>query len=300
MSAQRHVAVLIAAPGSGVLTEGLVSRARDALPDPGPRRWLCKGEAAEVAFSCAPDERKSIVARLASMLDQRPVDVAVVPFINRRKRLLVADMDSTIIAQECIDELADLAGLRRQVSEITERSMRGEIDFAQSIAERVALLAGLPELALEAVARSRITLNPGARALVATMRKHGATTAIVSGGFSYFTEHVRQLAGFDREHSNRLEIADGRLTGRLVPPILDQDAKQRTLTGLARELGLDLAETLAVGDGANDLGMIRTAGLGVAFRGKPILRQDAAAEITYGDLTAVLHLQGYQASEITP
>jgi phosphoserine phosphatase len=299
MTGSRHVAVLITAPARGQLTAQLVSAVREALPDAGPSAWLAVDEAAEIAFNCTPDLRKPIAAGLATMLASYPVDVAVVPAASRRKRLLVADMDSTIIGQECIDELADLAGVGGEVAAITERSMQGEIDFVQSLTERVALLAGLPGSALEEVARSRITLNPGAKALAATMRRHGATTAIVSGGFTVFTEHVRQLAGFDRAYANTLEIGGGRLTGRLVPPILDQQAKREIFGGLARELGLDPPETLALGDGANDLGMISAAGLGVAFRGKPILRQMAGAGIEHGDLTAVLYLQGYRAGEIT-
>ena len=177
--------------------------------------------------------------------------------------------------------------------------MRGEIDFVQSLTERVGLLKGLPEAKLAEVAQTRISLNPGARALTATLRRHGALTVIISGGFSVFTNRVRALAGFDRDHCNRLEVVDGRLTGRLVHPILDQEAKRRTLVGLAAELGLDLSETIAVGDGANDIDMIRAAGLGVAFRGKSRLRAAADAEISHGDLTALLYLQGFHASKIS-
>jgi phosphoserine phosphatase len=255
--------------------------------------------AAEITFTCAPSERRKIRASIASRLTARAIDVAVMSATGRRKRLLVADMDSTIIGQECIDELAELAGVRAEVSAITERSMQGEIDFVQSITERVSLLEGLPESALGEVARSRITLNPGARALTATMRRHGASTAIISGGFSVFTEHVRQLAGFERAFANVLDVSGGRLTGRLVPPVLDHGAKQRTLVRLAAELGLALEDTLAVGDGANDVDMIRAAGLGVAYRGKPVVRAAADAEVMHGDLTALLYLQGYTSAEIS-
>jgi phosphoserine phosphatase len=294
-----HVAVLIAAPSSGALTADIGSDVRQVLVGASPCRWLADEEAAEIAFACDPIDRQAIDSEIRKTLAPWPIDAAVLPAADRRKRLLVADMDSTIIAQECIDELADVVGLRQEVSAITERSMRGEIDFGQSLTERVRLLRGLPETALLEVARTRITLNSGARLLTGTMRRHGAQTAIVSGGFSVFTGHVRRIAGFDRDHFNRLETADGRLTGRLIPPILDQVAKQRTFEALLTEMGLEPAETLAVGDGANDIAMIRAAGLGVAFRAKPALRAAADAVIEHGDLTALLYLQGYRAREFS-
>jgi phosphoserine phosphatase len=299
MPCEPHVAVLIVAPASRALTAEAVSRAATLLSDAGMPQWLATGEAAEITFVCDPADRASTAARIRRALAPWPIDAAVVPAAGRRKRLLVADMDSTIIAEECIDELAEIVGLRQEISAITERAMRGEIDFVQSITERVRLLQGLPEAALMEVVRTRITLNPGARTLTGTMRRFGARTAIISGGFSYFTGHVRQLAGFDEDHCNRLEIAGGRLTGRLVPPILDHDAKRRTLDAVSARMSLDPAETLAVGDGANDVDMIRAAGLGVAFRAKPVLREAAGAEIEHGDLTSLLYLQGYRASEFT-
>ena len=227
-----------------------------------------------------------------------PIDVAITSAVNRRKRLLVADMDSTIIGQECIDELAALAGVAAEVAAITEQAMRGALDFEQSLEARVRLLAGLSQSALTEVIDKRLSLNPGAEALAATMRRHGALSAIVSGGFSAFTTHIRQRAGFDRDYSNHLEIEDGRLTGRLIRPILGREAKRQTLTSLTAELGLSLADTLAVGDGANDIDMIRAAGLGVAYRGKPALGYVANARIEHGDLTALLYLQGFHAEEI--
>ncbi len=297
MPAAPLVAVLIAPPGSAALSTGLVAEARSKLANAGPSRWLHPEEAAEVAFTASLAGKRAILAEVHRSLAPHSIDAAIVPAANRRKKLLVADMDSTLIAQECIDELADIMGLRKEISAITERSMNGEIDFVQSLSQRVGLLEGLPETALHEVAQTRITLNPGAKTLAATMRKHGALTAIVSGGFTMFTGHVRQLAGFDRDFSNRLEVVEGRLTGRLVPPILDSADKARRLAALAAERGLDPAETMAVGDGSNDADMIRAAGLGVAFRAKAVLRHVADAEVTHGDLTALLYLQGYHAGE---
>lgn len=226
-----------------------------------------------------------------------PVDVAQLPTANRRKRLLLADMDSTIIGQECIDELAGVAGVRAEVGAITERAMRGEINFAGSITERVAMLKGLDAAVIDRILTERITLNPGAMKLVATMRAHGAHTALVSGGFTQFVAKVAEWAGFDSWQANTLEIEGGRLTGRLVPPILDQSAKASELGRLANMLGIPRAETLAVGDGANDVEMISAAGLGVAYRAKPVLEQAARVSIRRGDLTALLHLQGYRREE---
>lgn len=292
------VLVLIARPESAALSAGVLASARDKLPNTGPGRWLNPEEAAEIAFDADPAEAQAILTPIVQELAPLPVDAAIVPAAGRRKKLLVADMDSTLIAQECIDELADVMGLRAEIAAITERSMRGEIDFTQSISRRVGLLKGLEEAQLREVAASRITLTPGARTLAVTMRRHGAECAIVSGGFSVFTSDVRERAAFGRDFSNRLEIADGRLTGRLVPPILDQADKARRLRSLALELGVDISETLAVGDGANDRDMIRAAGLGVAFRAKPALKAEADAIIDHGDLTALLYLQGFHAGQL--
>ena len=297
MAALPYVAVLIAPSRSSGLTAEILETARQSLPGAGPSRWLAHREAAEIAMSIEPEAAPMLRAALVATLASKPIDSAILPAARRRKRLLVADMDSTLIGQECIDEIAAEAGLRQEISAITERSMRGEIDFVQSLTMRVGLLKGLPEAALQKVAQTRITLTPGARTLVATMRQQGAETAIISGGFTLFTGHVRELAGFDRDYSNRLEVADGRLTGRLVPPILDMEDKARRLDSIAEELDLDPTETLAVGDGANDRDMIRRAGLGVAFRAKPVLKDMADAAIDHGDLTALLYLQGFHAGE---
>lgn len=258
-------------------------------------RWLAEGEAAELGLAVsAAHEAETLAEVIADQLDRLPVDVALVAEADRRKKLLVADMDSTIIGQECIDELAAVAGLREAIERITERAMRGEIDFESALAERVRLLAGLDQSAIDTVLRDRITLNPGARTLVATMRASGARTLLISGGFTRFTEPVAGLAGFDEQHANTLDIdSDGKLTGRVLPPILGKDGKLAVLRSAVRRLGITMAEAIAVGDGANDLAMIRAAGLGVGFRAKPVVVAQAPVTVRHGDLTALLYLQGY-------
>ena len=294
------VLVLIAAPGSGFLLAALAAAFARQHPSVGRSApvWLADGEALEIAFSAAgPSEARAIRDAIAANHAAQPVDVCVVPAASRRKRLLVADMDSTVIGQECIDELADIRGLKPEVSAITERAMRGELPFEAALQARLELLVGITEAELEQVWRDRVTLNPGARTLVATMRKAGASTALVSGGFTFFTSRVAAKAGFDLNHANVLELVDGQLTGRLARPILGREAKLATLVRLRTDLGLAGAQTLAVGDGANDLAMIKAAGLGVAYRAKPIVAAEADAAIEHGDLTALLFLQGYRRQE---
>ncbi len=260
-----------------------------------PLRWLASGIAGEVEFDgIAPQAAAEALHRLFA---ERPIDIAVQAAIGRRKRLLLADMDSTIVNVECIDELADIAGFKAEVAALTERAMRGEIDFANALRRRASLLRGLPESVFERVFRERVRLNPGARALVHTMRRNGATTVLVSGGFNYFTNRVRQAAGFDFDHANRLEVVDGILTGQVLEPIRGAEAKLATLRKLTHAHGLNLEESLAVGDGANDLPMLQAAGLGVAYHAKPLVAANAQVCINHGDLTAVLYLQGYRQSE---
>ena len=225
------------------------------------------------------------------------LDVVVQPAAHRRKRLLVADMDSTMITVECIDELADYAGLKPQVAEVTERAMRGELDFEAALDARVGLLAGLEERAIDRCREDRVRITPGARALVRTMRAHGAYTLLVSGGFTRFAEPVADAIGFDRAMANVLIVEDGRLTGAVRRPIVGAEAKREALLAAAAELGIGLEEALAVGDGANDIPMIRAAGLGVAYRAKPALVEAADARIDYNDLTALLYAQGFSKSE---
>jgi phosphoserine phosphatase len=297
-----HVLVLIMQPGNDAMLD-TIGREITRGPAAGGIHfaapvWLSYGEACEIACQ-APDAaavralREDLARRFAGVA----VDIAVVPAADRRKRLLVADMDSTIIQQECIDEMADLFGLGERVAAITERAMRGEIAFEPALRERVGLLAGLRESDLERVLAERIRPMPGARTLVATMRRAGAFTALVSGGFTFFTSRIRALVGFDVDHANTLTMREGRLTGEVGEPILGREAKLAALEHYRAAQGLAAEATLAVGDGANDLAMIRAAGLGVAYRAKPVVAAEAAAQITHGDLTALLYLQGYRRDE---
>ena len=287
------VACLIADPERQPLAPGLVAEAARALG--GAARWLADAEAAEIATDTL--EPEVAAARLEALVGDLPVDRAVLPATYRRKRLLLSDMDSTIITIECIDELADFAGLKERIAAVTRRAMNGELDFAAALRERVALLAGLDQSVIDRVIAERLRLMPGAVTLVRTMRAHGARTGLVSGGFTRFTRHVRDLCGFDLEEANELEIADGVLTGRLVGELRGAEAKLAALIRLRDELRLAPEATLAVGDGANDLPMLRAAGLGVAFRAHERVRAAAPCRIEQGDLTALLFLQGYRRDE---
>jgi phosphoserine phosphatase len=230
-------------------------------------------------------------------LEEMAVDHCVQPWDGRRKQVLIADMDSTIIGCECIDELADFAGVKDKVSAITERAMRGELDFESALRERVAMLKGLPIADLQLAYDQRVRLNPGARTFVRTMAAHGARCLLVSGGFSFFTSRVAVAAGFHENRANTLGEAGGQLDGTVGSPILGREAKLAALRGEAARLGLDLSATLAIGDGANDLAMIGAAGLGLAYRAKPIVAAQADAKIDHADLTAALHFQGYTRDE---
>jgi len=232
-------------------------------------------------------------------IGEAPVDICVQPALHRRKRLLIADMDSTVIGCECLDELADFAGVKAEVSAITERAMRGEIGFEGALRERVAMLKGLPLTALQQCYDERVRLNPGARTLVATMAAHGARCVLVSGGFEFFTRRVAAAAGFHADRANRLIEADGVLSGAVGKPILGREAKLAALNEEIAALGIDRAETLAVRDGANDLAMIGAAGLGVAYRAKPLVAAEADARVDHADLTALLYFQGYRADQFS-
>jgi phosphoserine phosphatase len=236
---------------------------------------------------------RALREELERALDGLAVDVAVQPSAGRRKRLFLADMDSTIIGCECLDELADFAGVKAQVSAITERAMRGEIDFTNALTERVAMLKNLPLGALQQCYDQRVRLNPGARTLVRTLRAHGVHCVLVSGGFSFFTERVAAEAGFHRQFANRFVERGGVLTGEVRSPILGQEAKLATLRQEAQALEINLGSACAIGDGANDLAMIEAAGLGVAYRAKPVVAAQADARIDHADLTALLYFQGY-------
>ena len=286
-----HVLTLIADPATAPLTAALLTRVREAVGG-GEPVLLSPGEAADIPLPQLPDP-----AALAAALASAPIDAIALPAAGRRKRLLIADMDSTIVTGETLDELADFAGLKAEIAAITVRSMNGEIDFAAALRERVGMLRGLKLEALEAT-WARMRLTPGARELVATMRTHGAVTALVSGGFTFFTGKVAALVGFDLHRSNVLEHDGAALTGAVAEPILDRDAKLATLRALCATHGLAAEETLAVGDGANDLAMLRAAGLGVAFRAKPVVAAEARARVEHSSLRALLFAQGYRAEEI--
>jgi len=289
-----HVATLIAA--SGLLDPAAVERARAALANSDIAERLGP-DATDIPFSAELQADHGRTAeRLRGLLNG--IDVVVQRAANRRKKLFLADMDSTMIMQECIDELADYAGLKAHVAAITERAMRGEIAFEPALRERVALLEGLPVAVIEEVLRDRIHLTAGARTLVATMRANGAYTCLVSGGFTLFTDRIAAMIGFDETRANRLTVIDGhKLAGSVAEPIFARDGKRAALIELRQELGLAKDATMAIGDGANDMDMIAEAGLGVAYHAKPKVAAAAPARIDHADLTALLYVQGYRRDE---
>ncbi len=298
-----YALVLTSPPDRPSLSDFAVARAWAAIPEPHRLNfeWLHPTEAWQARFLSddQPGQIAALRRSIAAALNGLTLDVNIVAdeIGKRRKKLIVADMDSTIIQQECIDEMADVLGIKDKVAAITERAMRGELKFEAALLQRLGLLMGLRESELGRVFEERITLMPGARTLIATMKSDGARTALVSGGFTFFTGRVAKLVGFDEHHSNTLALADGKLTGKVVGPILGREAKLATLQRLSTALRLPAEASLAVGDGANDLAMVKAAGLGVAFRAKPIVAAGASASITHGDLTALLYLQGYKRSE---
>jgi phosphoserine phosphatase len=290
-----HILNVIVPDGSG---ETIAPPIRAAVATHGAAAtiaWLSHGLAFDIAFLGDAIAVKRAVRAAAS---DTPCDINVIVAPGRRKKLLVADMDSTIISCECLDELADMAGLKPQIAAITERAMRGDIEFEAALRERVAMLKGLPLNALERTWRERVRLNPGATALVATMKAHGARAVLVSGGFTYFAGRVATEAGFDDAQANTLLDDGTRLTGKVREPILGREAKRAALETEVARLGIEFSDALCVGDGANDLDMIRRAGLGVAWHAKPVIAEVATASITHGDLRALLYLQGYRDDEI--
>jgi len=291
-----HVATFVAGPGAELDARRLAGALREAGIEGARLEWLDAGRAAD-AFFLAEPAATAAGERLGAALHGARADVIVQPAAGRRKALLVADMDSTMIGQECIDELAAVVGLRDHVAVITERAMRGEIEFEGALRERVALLKGLPVAAIEDIVATRITPTSGARALVATMRAHGAHTALVSGGFTLFTDRIGARLGFHESRANRLAVENAALTGDVLAPVLGREAKRDALEELRRALRLTRAQTLAIGDGANDLDMLLAAGLGVAFRAKPKVAATARARVDHADLTALLYAQGFRRAQ---
>lgn len=294
------VATLICNPNNPALDSTIVDGARAVLPQAQPAHWLFDGVAVDIPFGAQDNlegDRHAIEQRLRELRGDLPIDIVVQPVGFRRKKLFLADMDSTMIGQECIDELADLVGMKTHVAAITERAMRGEIEFEPALRERVALLKDLPAGVVDEVLAKRITLTPGGRELVATMRAHGAYTCLVSGGFTLFTRAVAARIGFQENRANELVVRDGKFTGEVKEPILGRAAKLATLVDLMESFDLDDIDSVVVGDGANDLAMIQAAGLGVAYHAKPAVAAAAAARIDHGDLTALLYAQGYRREE---
>jgi phosphoserine phosphatase len=294
------VATLICNPNSPALDSTIVDGARTVLPQALPAHWLFDEVAVDIPFGADGNlegDRHAIEQRLRELRGDLPIDIVVQPAGFRRKKLFLADMDSTMIGQECIDELADFAGLKAHVAGITERAMRGEIAFEPALRERVALLKDLSASVVDKVLAERITLTPGGRELVATMRANGAYTCLVSGGFTLFTSAVAARIGFQENRANELVVRDGKFTGEVKEPILGRAAKLATLVDLMESFDLDDIDSVVVGDGANDLAMIQAAGLGVAYHAKPAVAAAAAARIDHGDLTALLYAQGYRRDE---
>jgi phosphoserine phosphatase len=290
-----HVATLIADPAAPSIGPDVLDAAKAALGGEVRVHPLHAGVAADLLFH--GEEAAARETRLRQALAGQPIDIVVQPNRHRRRRLFLADMDSTMIGQECIDELADFVGLKREVSEITDRAMRGEIAFEPALRERVTLLKGLPLEVVDRIMAERITATPGARALVQTMRAHGAYTCLVSGGFTLFTGPVGAMLGFDENRANRLLLDGDTLAGRVEEPILGREAKLATLCEIRDRFGLGKEDVLAVGDGANDLAMLGEAGMGVAYHAKPAVAAAAHARIDHGDLTALLYLQGFSSAE---
>jgi phosphoserine phosphatase len=287
-----HSVTLLTSPDRPRLDAALVDSLRNAWGG-GDAVWLAPDEAASFDMMRMPGNRWDIWAECQGM----GVDLIIVPAEGRRKKMLLADMDSTMIQQECIDELADEAGVGERVKDITARAMNGELDFEGALRERVGLLAGLDETVIGQVLEQRITYMPGGKTLLATMKANGAYAALVSGGFTAFTTSVAQALGFDENRANTLLVDGGKLTGHVRDPILGKQAKVDALEAITARLGLAEADVLAVGDGANDLGMLHRAGMGVALHAKPAVAAECDVRINFGDLTALLYVQGYAKDE---
>ena len=293
-----HVLTLVAPTNQPILDGALIHAAASLLPAAAEPQWLNDRIAVDIPFTPqGAIDNRALGDAVRRELGEAPVDVFAQPLAHRRKKLFLADMDSTMIGQECIDELADFVGKKAEVAEITERTMRGELVFETSLKARVALLAGLSADVVATVIAQRIMLTPGGTELVRTMRKHGAYTALVSGGFTVFTREIAAKIGFDENRANTLIVDNAKFTGHVTEPILGREAKLETLLELRNKFGLVKEDTMAVGDGANDLSMIGEAGVGVAFHAKPAVAAAAGYRIDHGDLSALLYAQGYKRAE---
>ena len=293
----RYALTMVAPPDAVFLPETVAVHALAPLGARVAGRHLLGEQAIDLVFEAEDGLLAQLRAAARQALQHFPLDVCIQPWEGRRKRLLIADMDSTIIGCECLDELADFAGVKDQVAAITERAMRGELEFAPALRERVAMIAGLPVADLERCYEQRVHLNPGARTLARTMAADGARCVLVSGGFTFFAEKVAEDAGFAAARANWLEVAEGALTGKVGEPVLGREAKLTALNEEAAALGISPDQVLAVGDGANDLAMIEAAGLGVAYRAKRVVAARADARVDRCDLTALLYFQGYRQDE---
>lgn len=291
----KNVLTVVATSPHPPLAVQQIQQLQQKLGFTGPLDWLAPGRAADLFFNGG--DLLAIRDAAEAALEGTAADVIVQPATNRRKKLLLADMDSTMIEQECLDELADAVGLKAETAAITERAMRGELDFAEALCERVANLKGLDIAALEQTKR-RLTFMPGARQLIATLRANGTTCLLVSGGFTFFTAHVASTLGFHAHHANVLEEENGKLTGTVRVPILDKHAKLRILNETMAQLNIAPEHSMAVGDGANDLPMLQAAGLGFAHHAKPAVNAAAPVRVRHSDLTALLYAQGYRESQI--
>ncbi len=290
-----HITTLIANPNNPALSNQIAKTAASAIGSDSIY-WLADGIACDIVVPEKVDF-ETVEATIRTVIAPFPIDVVVQNQDQRRCKALIADMDSTMIEQECIDELAAEIGIKAEISAITARAMNGEIPFEPALIERVALLKGMSLDVVERVIRNRISLTPGGKELVTTMRTAGAYTSLVSGGFTHFTRTVCKLLGFNEHHANILDEKDGKLTGLVKNPILGREAKVSTLQMIASEQGLSETDFIAVGDGANDLGMLKAAGTGVALHAKPSVAKAADMRIDHGDLTALLYIQGYRKSE---
>ncbi|WP_282159100.1 phosphoserine phosphatase SerB [Shimia thalassica] len=287
-----YIATLLTSPATPTLDPALVESLRNAWGG-GDADWLAVDEAAAFTLGTMPDNRWDVWADLQNM----GVDLVILPAEGQRKKMLLADMDSTMIQQECIDELADEAGVGDRVKDITARAMNGELDFEGALTERVGLLEGLDESVIDKVLNERITFMPGGATLLATMKANGAYAALVSGGFTAFTTKVAGELGFDENRANTLLVESGKLNGDVQRPILGREAKIQALKEITQRLGLGHDDVMAVGDGANDLGMLHLAGAGVALHAKPSVAAECDIRINFGDLTALLYIQGYNKSD---